>query len=200
MLQAPTAIDKNVRRILSRLSLSPDNVHFLDVKAAPGAIPLECFENVRVHAQQHGGTAVHGWLIWLWPNVLIEAEFHCVWRSSAGHLAEVTPRPDGDGRVLFVADPRRVYDGCSVDNIRIALRDDKVIRDFIRSFELKFAGMNRGDRAKQHGYVSVPADEIEPLLELGMLTENMIRQGLRDHDPCICGSGRKYKKCHGSLL
>ncbi|HET6435084.1 MAG TPA: SEC-C metal-binding domain-containing protein [Xanthomonadaceae bacterium] len=21
--------------------------------------------------------------------------------------------------------------------------------------------------------------------------------GLRDHSPCLCGSGRKYKQCHG---
>ena len=200
MLEAPTSVNRDVRRLLTHLRLPAENVHFLDVRAQGGATQLECFENVRLCILERGGTAAHGWLVWLWPNVLVEAEFHCVWQSPDGGFEDVTPRPDGDMKVLFVTDPPRAYAGVSVDNVRIPLRDDKLVRDFIRCFELRFEVLNRGERANQHGLISVPEAEIQSILELAALAEAMLRQGLRDHSRCICGTGRKYKKCHGRLL
>jgi len=200
MLEAPNSIDKDVRRILTNLQLSSEALRHLSIKSPPSAVHLECFENVRRNIEIRGGSAVHGWLIWRWPNVLVEAEFHCVWQSPSGELEDVTPRPGGVGTVMFVMDPQRAYEGISVDNIRIPLKDDKLVRDFIRCFELKFKVLNRGHRATQHGLISIPAAEIAPIAQLAGLTEAMLHRGLREHSQCICGSGRKYKKCHGKML
>jgi len=200
MFEAPADIDADVRRILKHMQLPPESVRSLDVRSMPTALELECFENVRMCVEQRGGSALYGWLIWRWPGVLVEAEFHCVWQSASGELEEVTPRPDGDTRVLFVADPDRTYAGISLDNVRVPLRDDKLVRDFIRAFELKFEVLNRGERAKQHGLVSVSAAEIEPILDMAALTEQMLLDGLSQHSRCICGSGLKYRKCHGTFF
>lgn len=86
-----------------------------------------------------------------------------------------------------------------IDNVRLALRDDLLIHHFIKISEQIVMIMNRGDRARQVGYVSVPADEIDPLLMFQSLTQEMLRRGLRAHDDCLCGSGKKYKRCHGKL-
>ena len=200
MLEAPTSIDVDVRRILTHLQLPNDGVRFLDVKARGNAVQLECFENVRLTIEERGGRSVHGWLVWRWPRVFVEAEFHCVWQSEDGDLHDVTPRPDGDMRVLFVADPSRTYEGRSLDNVRIPLRDDKLVRDFIRLAEMRFELMNRGDRAVQHGLVSVPAAEYEHIAQGMGFIEGMLCEGLTQHSRCACGSGLKYRKCHGKVL
>ena len=48
--------------------------------------------------------------------------------------------------------------------------------------------MNRGERASQYGEVSVPANEIQPLLRARDFRP-VTGAGLREHAPCLCGSG-----------
>jgi hypothetical protein len=185
----------------------------LAAKVAPGQTPLyvpvhpdpsaqvnECFHNVEAKVQKDDGAIVYGWQLWEWPSVLVEAEFHAVWRSRDGLCIDITPKVDGEEKVLFVPDERRKYRGVPTDNVRIALRDDPLIHHFIKISERIVKVMNRGERAQQVGYVSVPADEIEHLLIFQSLTGEMLRRGLRAHDDCLCGSGKKYKKCHGKFL
>ncbi|ALN88206.1 SEC-C motif family protein [Lysobacter capsici] len=115
-------------------------------------------------------------------------------------MVDITPKPHGETRILFVPDERRRYDGRVVDNVRMSLRDDQLIRHFIRVSEAIVRVMNRGERASQYGHVSVPAREIEPLLQAQDFLGRSLVSGLRDHDPCLCGSGGKYKRCHGRRL
>lgn len=173
---------------------------YVPVHPEPGAQANECFPNVEAKIEKNGGTIVYGWLLWEWPNVLVEAEFHAVWRSLDGNLIDITPKADGEEKVLFVTDERRTYRGVSIDNVRIALRDDLLIHHFIKISEYIVKVMNRGESAQQCGYVSIPADEIEPLLLFRNLTVEMLRRGLRAHDDCLCGSGKKYKRCHAKLF
>ncbi|WP_232767550.1 MULTISPECIES: SEC-C metal-binding domain-containing protein [unclassified Stenotrophomonas] len=60
--------------------------------------------------------------------------------------------------------------------------------------------MNRGERASQYGEVSVPAAEIQPLLQARDFLGQSLGAGLREHMPCLCGSGSKYKRCHGAQV
>ena len=87
--------------------------------------------------------------------------------------------------------------GVVIDNVRLPLRDDQLIRHFIRVSEMKTEVLSRGERAAQHGYVTVPTDEIEPLVMAQSFLGTSLDTGLRDHDPCLCGSGAKYNRCHG---
>ncbi|MFA4531705.1 SEC-C metal-binding domain-containing protein, partial [Xanthomonas perforans] len=52
----------------------------------------------------------------------------------------------------------------------------------------------------QYGEVSVPADEIQPLLQARDFLGQSLGAGLREHAPCLCGSGSKYKRCHGTQV
>ena len=97
---------------------------------------------------------------------MVEAEFHAVWKSPEGKLVEVTPKPHREVRILFVPDPRRTCQGLAIDNVRKPLRDDQMIRHFIRLAELKTDVLNRGVRALENGHVIVPVHEIEPLLQI----------------------------------
>jgi len=192
----PSHVSRAVRRLVDKVTPGGQAV-YLAVRPEADAAANECFPNVEAKVARSGGRMLCGWQLWEWPHVMIDAEFHAVWLSPEGAMVDVTPKPQGDTRILFVPDPRRCYTGRVVDNVRLPLRDDQLIRHFIRAAELKTIVMNRGERASQYGHVSVPADEIEPLLLAQQFLGQSLASGLRDHDPCLCRSGGKYKRCHG---
>lgn len=64
-----------------------------------------CCDGVRAKIATDGGSEVFGWTIWEWPQVLLTAEFHCVWKSDDGDLVDITPKPQHEERILFVPDP-----------------------------------------------------------------------------------------------
>jgi len=59
------------------------------------------------HVEEQGGAVQHGWALWEWPRVMVEAEFHAVWRSPDGSRLDVTPREDSQQRILFVSHAER---------------------------------------------------------------------------------------------
>lgn len=173
---------------------------YLDVRPEPGAIAGECFANVAAKVAAAGGSVVYGWQLWEWPHVLVEAEFHAVWRASEGTLHEITPKHDRDEQILFAVDPRRIYAGTLVDNVRLAVRDDPLVHHFIAVAEEMVRVRSQSGRKVQPGMVAMPAQMIEPLMELYALIGHMLLEGRRAHDLCACGSGSKYKRCHGKVL
>lgn len=197
--RTPPEITKQLIGLAAKVA-SGQGLLYVPVRPEPDAQVNECFHNVEAKVQRDGGAIVYGWQLWEWPSVLVEAEFHAVWRSLDGNYIDITPKTDGEDKVLFVPDERRTYRGVPIDNVRLALRDDLLIQHFIKISERIVRVMNRGDRARQVGYVSVTAGEIDPLLKFQSLTGEMLRRGLRAHDDCLCGSGKKYKRCHGKLL
>ena len=86
-----------------------------------------CFQNVEIHVKEFSGSVQTGWVIWLAPMVLLEAEAHSVWRQPNGILIDITSKPDRERRILFVADDRVVYDGKHMPNICRILSKDKLI-------------------------------------------------------------------------
>jgi len=146
-----------------------------------------------------GGSIQYGWLLWEWPHVYIEAEFHSVWRDADGVLHEVTSSPEGAVEILFLPDDSRRYEGKHIDNVRLAIRDDLLVHNYIRLAELRTRVLTRGERAYQHGAVNIPAVEILPILEHMDIVRRMLLNNQRASDVCACGSGRKYKRCHGVL-
>ena len=195
-ITTPSQISPAVHRLVARVSPGA-HVQIDGRGAEPDAVVNECFPNVDAKIARHGGRMLCGWQVWEWPHVMIEAEFHAIWVSPADEWVEITPKPGGEARILFVPAPGRTYSGRAIDNVRLPLRDDQMIRHFIRVAELKTKVLNRGERAEQYGHVSVPAHEIEPLLEIQQALGEALYAKRRDHDPCPCGSGGKYKRCHG---
>lgn len=197
--RTPPNIGKHIQRLISRVSPGQTAVR-LPVTPDAGALPAECYANVAARVEAEGGSAVYGWQLWEWPHVLVEAEFHAVWRSPSGEFQDVTPRHDDEAEILFVPDPRRMYRGIPIDNVRMAIRDDLIVHDFILAAKEMTRLRLRSGRDSGDGYISLPANEAEPLMDLLAITERMLSEGLRSSDECVCGSGNKYKRCHGKVL
>lgn len=193
----PSRIGPELRGLLGRLGVPSDPVR-LAVRPLDHCRPLECFANATRCVALHGGSVQHGWRLWEWPTVLVEAEFHAVWRRPDGALQDVTPAPDGECEILFVADPERVYSGVRVDNVRVAVCAGAVVRDYIRVSEIMAEMVAAAPPAPVPGAVAVPR-EYADLLDFKALLEHMLEHALTEHQPCGCGSGIKYRKCHGEL-
>jgi hypothetical protein len=106
----PSAITDEIRTFCNEISPA-GTPQYVDVRSAPRAQLYQCFVNVERYAAENGGSICYGWNVMEWPGVLLEAEFHAVWQGSGGELLDVTPRADGERRLLFLPDPNRVYDG-----------------------------------------------------------------------------------------
>ena len=192
----PKEVTKQVRHLAERAA--PGQVpKFVANNPKPDALPNECFGNVAAQVEKYGGERILGWTIWEWPNVLIEAEFHAIWKSPEGTLLDITPKADGESEILFVSDLTAIYDGNYIDNKRLALRDDAVIVDFIRMSEELFR-LTRIGKPGQAVYLDKSA--IVPIAKRVEYLGAMLKVGARDHDPCFCNSGKKYKKCHALTL
>ena len=63
-----------------------------------------CSDGVLEKVRIDGGSIRFGWTIWEWPNVLLTAEFHAVWVSPGGELIDITPKPQGEDRIVLVPD------------------------------------------------------------------------------------------------
>ncbi|HVU25768.1 MAG TPA: hypothetical protein VHE13_16680 [Opitutus sp.] len=161
-LTTPKTIHEGVIRLCAKIGATQAPVFIPAAKPESGFLPLYCFENSQAKVETSGGSVVLGWTLWEFPRVMIEGEFHAVWRSPDGVLVDVTPRPDGEERILFVPDVSRRYEGLRVDNIRMALSPDPAILELIAANEEMFRVRTRGSRAFTR--IEPPDSEIEPIM------------------------------------
>lgn len=211
---APPKVAGRVKDFCERVSPGQTPV-YLPVTPTPGAKVVDCFPTVQRQIKAAGGDMVIGWQVWLQPGILIEAEFHAVWRAADGELHDITPKPSGIRQILFLPDPRKVYDERQVENIREPLSDAPEVVELIAAFKADFEFKNRGRLATFHGDLR---DVLTPgeLKELAVVDQRKLKAQvafayrffpavvpaiskgkLNRNAPCHCGSGRKYKQCHG---
>jgi hypothetical protein len=82
------------------------------------------------------------------PGVLLEAEFHAVWRDASGARVDVTPKAiPGIDHIFFLPDPALDYKGRQIDNRRVAITGDPTVEEYIVAAEAWFDVLNRGERA-----------------------------------------------------
>ncbi len=124
-------------------------------EAPSWAEPNECTSNVARQVQLKGGQVDYGWRLWeTLPGLMIEAEFHAVWMDDRGVRHDVSPTALPSIReIVFLPDPRLSYNGQQIDNVRVALRDDDLLHDFIAACEALFEVMYRGELARLHGEI-----------------------------------------------
>jgi hypothetical protein len=76
--------------------------------ALPNYKARYCLSNCEAEQNRTGESVVYGWIIWEdRKKYFIEAEFHAVMRQLNGQLRDITPRIDGEARVLYISDPTR---------------------------------------------------------------------------------------------
>jgi hypothetical protein len=92
--------------------IAPDQTPvYLPVLPVSEAKPGECIYNVQSQVSANGGGMVLGWCIWERQGINLTAEFHAVWKSPDSELVDITPKPDGETKILFLHDPKLVWDG-----------------------------------------------------------------------------------------
>jgi len=185
----PSEINESVRTLQKHIRGALEPI-FLDLELDPAAEKLDCFNNVERRIQIAGGSVRYGWCVWLWEGNLVEGEFHAVWQSPDGNLHDITPKPDGEERILFIPDTQTTYNREPIDNIRVALSDDSEVLSLIA------AGQKMATLRRQYndgsGRSQIPISAI-----LGELphAQQPREPKIGRNSPCPCGSGRKYKKC-----
>lgn len=121
----PSAISKHALKLARQLA---QNGTMTFIKIEP-AEPIEAFEpeasfrKVASVVKSEGGSIQYGWLIREQPGVFVEGEFHAVWKRPNGSLVGVTPMQNGELEVLFLPDPKRVWEGDPVESRRMLLHE-----------------------------------------------------------------------------
>ncbi|MEW5914065.1 MAG: SEC-C metal-binding domain-containing protein [Thermodesulfobacteriota bacterium] len=184
----PQKITNKIREFCR--SISPHSIPiYVPVKAHRDSQFDECFSNVREYVVEKGGQLYFGYTIWEWPNVLLEAEFHCVWKSDQEELIDITKKRENEKRILFLPDESKSFnfdEPAREPSVRLPLVNDPFVEEFVDI-------ANTIDSfSRKPGPVHVP----EPLLRRqAFLLLTIWAQTTGRNDKCPCGSGAKFKKC-----
>ena len=162
--RVPDKVTAPIRRLCNRVHIA-SVATFVSVGPEPGGGLCDCFAIVDRKVERAGGSVCYGWTVWFLPGIMVEGEFHAVWRSPDGELLDVTPNPLNSDRILFITDPKRKYEGKQVDNIRVPLSKDPRVREFIELARERFLVMNEGDLAYQIGEVAVDGRKLVPIMQ-----------------------------------
>jgi hypothetical protein len=133
MLSTPSRITTDIRRLSQKIGGIDDPI-FVEVLPRAGSKLDDCFENARRQTEDNGGQVQHGWTFWEWPGIFAEGEFHAVWRRLDGQLIDVSPKEKGEKRILFAPDPKRVFEGKRVSNVRLQIGRDPRIKEYLDTF------------------------------------------------------------------
>lgn len=195
--RTPLKLTNKILQLCSGLRSDSEPL-FVSVTPSKYAVKNECFDNVEKHIQIYGGTVEFGWQIWEWPLVLVEAEFHAIWKSKEGKRVDITPKPFPTKQILFLPDPTRKYTGKQVRNVRLPLKDTAPINEYINLCDKEFALLNRGSRARQRE-ITLSNSERQThrsiMIRKQILSEQFSKFTPARNEPCFCGSGEKYKRC-----
>jgi hypothetical protein len=174
---------------------------FLSIHAEANAQFNDCFNIVKARIEKDGGEIQYGWQIWETPQIMIEAEFHAVWKSPTGMLLDITPKNLPTDKILFLPSEKTKYEGKQINSIRRPISASPLVREYIDLNDRIFEIINEGDLAYVTGAISLPAHVIQPLrsrkLELQNIFAGWQRSKTGRNDSCFCGSGQKFKKCCG---
>ena len=99
----PPAITAAIKAFAAKLCEEP--ARYVPVVKDEMGLYGWCSDGVLEKIKDDGGTIRFGWTIWEWPRILLTGEFHAVWISPTNELIDITPKPHGEDRIVFVPDP-----------------------------------------------------------------------------------------------
>ena len=199
-MRVPIETTEEMKLLLSKIG-SKEKPVYISCRPIPNVPQNECFPLVEAKVKAEGGERVLGWQIWH-GQLLIEAEFHAVWKTPANEFLDIAPKPFPIEQIFFVADPRARYEGKQINNIRMNITGNPLVDDFISVHDAVFRIENKGKRAFQH-QLSLSGKEVDAhhkLNEAKPMLQTMALQGYTRNSRCLCGSGEKYKVCHGKTI
>ena len=179
---------------------------YMNIRPEPGCDPRECFPNVQRKVEREGGRIQYGWEITQWPGVFIEAVHHGVYEAPAGppwlDITPPGPEEEGLNRRLFLPDNSAVYDFSNPDvrrdNIHHPLVSDPLVDEYLAIAAELVAITNS---VPGTGMVTIEGPTAERVQSLVQRSSRMKREIAMKYTPygapCFCGSGQKFKRCHG---
>jgi len=201
--RTPTEITNSIKLLCGQICPETEAI-FMTIKPDPDCQPNDCFHCVRRKMERHGGRIQFGWAIWEWPRVFIEAEHHAVYEPPNGPpWIDITPSAVGGiCHRLFLPDDTATYnyqcEGVRKDNIRMALSDDPLIQ---KLFSTSIEYNNILNAIPGIGMISVDrqtAGRLEYVMhENQLISQEIGMKYTSQNAPCFCGSGIKFKRCHG---
>ena len=193
----PDKITGQVMRLCERI-LPGAKPAYVPVHTHPECKPNECFLNVRAAVGISGGRIAYGWVIWIWPGVLVEAEHHAVWELPDGTLVDITPKAHDERRILFLRDDGAAFDFEGFrrrDNVRLALSSNPAIQEYIDASAAVTAFFETHSAGRE---IRFEREKLWPLAERALRAQRAIYDFcLKPTDFCTCGSGRQVRKCCG---
>ena len=199
MFFVPRKIDSKIITLCKSINKS-SIAQFIKVAPVKDAQLNECVENVKKYVREKGGEAVLGWAIWINPKILLEAEFHAVYKTKENELIDITPHKGDPTEILFLEDSSLKYEGCQINNKRKNISGLKSVDRYIQILNEIFKITNKDDFKYQSVEIRLRGEELKAYSGLKNEME-MIEYELKDKlklgpdMPCICGSGKKLKKC-----
>jgi hypothetical protein len=198
----PNIIDRDIKKLLDKLNASHEPV-YLNVEPDTNAELSDCFPVVQKKVQKCGGRMIMGWQIWK-AKYLVEAECHAVWEDNEGDLHDITPKPYGINRILFVEDENLVYNGKQIDNVRLNITSNSLVDDLINVCIAIHKFDNKGERAELYDLSTVlDSSQLKHkyyLLELKEIINFILQNNGNRNSFCPCQSGKKFNECHGKNL
>lgn len=183
--RTPAFITSEIQKLCFQLDATESPV-YVYVSPDPDCDRGDCYNNVQRKVDACSGRSQHGWNIRVWPNVLLDAQFHAVYVTPEGGLVDLTPNQEESKKILFLPDSVRRYtaEGGRIPSVRVALNDDAEISEYIHLTDEK-------DRLETAGILPEPEIQRRRALLLGRV---LFRYTCR-RNPCPCESGKKYKHC-----
>src|SRR3989344_6575464 len=123
----PFSINEDVLEFCKEIN-SGSELLFIEVIPYEESEYQECFSNVQNYIKKFGGKIQQGWTIWEIPKKFIEAEFHAVWVDDNENYIDISPKPDGEKRILFLKDNDKKIIKEPVENIRKVLQNTAEFR------------------------------------------------------------------------
>jgi hypothetical protein len=107
MNTTPNKITKRVRKFVSTLGNVGEPQYLPFTHISDKYLTNHCLSNCEAESHFSGAPIVHGWTVWESKGSrFIEAEFHGVIKKGTRFI-DITPRIDGEDRILFVEDKIR---------------------------------------------------------------------------------------------
>lgn len=200
----PTEIDSLILGFCKTVHPTNDPI-YVQVKPTPLAVHTWCYNNLFHHRKKYGGEVIMGWCIWYAKLTHVEAESHCIWKSPKGELVDITPKPDGEQRILFIPDERNKFEGFEDHEGNWQQRTIKSIRNPftpLAIFDMQIGNRRDDERLKNYlksekqfredieqfkkDYERDKKTLVEEALEIGPISPNA---------PCPCASYKKFKNC-----
>ena len=196
LLVTPEEINDSILQFCAEVSPRREPC-YVSVKPESYSKINDCFNNVKKKVDQDGGSIEHGWQIWIWPNIFIEAEFHAVWNNCNNKYIDITKKEDDCDKILFLPDSRIKYEGYWVDSIRRNISNHKLVDLYIDINECGYLLLTSEAKPYIHQYELSDDQSIvyKDLSDWGNAIRDMLKDGLSRSSLCPCGSRIKFKKC-----